>query len=102
MDTGHLLSGQSGSTDVVDFVKRYHNRLLEIHLHDGALRRVDGKRFPYYDHKILGQGDLPIVDFLMALDEYGFDGPIIFELKREQALESLKVIRKLLPDLVIE
>ncbi len=102
LDTGHLLSGQSGSTDVVDFVKRYHNRLLEIHLHDGALRRVDGKRFPYYDHKILGQGDLPIVDFLMALDEYGFDGPIIFELKREQALESLKVIRKLLPDLVIE
>ncbi len=102
LDTGHVLSGQSGSTDVVDFVERYHSRLLEIHLHDGSLTRVEGKRFPYYDHKILGQGDLPIVEFLTALDDHGFTGPIIFELNREEAHESLKVIRKLLPDFAIE
>lgn len=102
LDTGHVLSGQSGSTDVLDFLKRYHSRLLEIHLHDGSLKRIEGKRFFYDDHKILGQGDLPIVDFLMALEEYKFTGPIIFELNREEANESLKVIRKLLPDFVID
>jgi sugar phosphate isomerase/epimerase len=102
LDTGHVLSGQSGSTDVNDFVKRYYSRLSEIHLHDGDLRRVEGRRFPYNDHKALGHGDLPIVEFLKILDERGFEGPIIFELNREDALESLKVIRKLLPDFPIE
>jgi sugar phosphate isomerase/epimerase len=99
LDTGHVLSGQSGSTDVMEFIKRYYSRLLEIHLHDGALKRVEGKRFSYYDHKVLGQGDLPIVEFLTTLDERGFEGPIIFELNREDARASVKVIRQLLPDL---
>lgn len=102
LDTGHVLSGQSGSTDVLEFVDRYYNRLNEIHLHDGAVKPVNGKRFSYFDHKILGQGDLPIVEFLTTLEERGFDGPIIFELNREEALESLKIIRKFLPDLPIE
>ena len=102
LDTGHVLSGQSGSTDLLEFLDRYYNRLNEIHLHDGAVKPVNGKRFSYFDHKILGQGDLPIVEFLTTLEERGFDGPIIFELNREEALESLKIIRKFLPDLPIE
>ena len=102
LDTGHVLSGQSGSTDLLDFVDRYHSRLSEVHLHDGAVRPVEGKRFPYFDHKVLGKGDMPIAKFLTALDECGFEGPVIFELNREDALESLKVIRKLLPDFPIE
>ena len=102
LDTGHILSGQSGSTDLLDFVDRYHSRLSEIHLHDGAVKPMEEKRFSYFDHKVLGKGDLPIVDFLYALEERGFDGPVIFELNREEALESLKVIRKLLPDFPIE
>ena len=102
LDTGHVLSGQSGSTDLLDFVDRYHSRLSEIHLHDGAVRPVEGKRFPYFDHQVLGKGDMPVAEFLTALDECGFDGPVIFELNREDALESLKVIRNLLPDFPIE
>jgi sugar phosphate isomerase/epimerase len=102
LDTGHVLSGQSGATDVVEFVNRYHSRLSEIHLHDGDLRKVSGRRFPYYDHRVLGDGDLPTVEFLAALEELGFGGPIIFELNRRDALESLEVIRKLLPNLTIE
>ncbi len=102
LDTGHILSGQSGATDVVDFVNRYHNRLLEIHLHDGDLRKMAGRKFPYYDHRVLGEGDLPTVEFLTALEDRGFLGPIIFELNRKDALKSLEVIRKLLPNLAIE
>jgi sugar phosphate isomerase/epimerase len=102
LDTGHVLSGQSGSTDVLDFIDRYYHRISEIHLHDGAVKPVEGKKFSYFDHKILGQGDLPIVEFLSILEERKFEGPIIFELNREEALESLKIIRKLLPDLPIE
>jgi sugar phosphate isomerase/epimerase len=102
LDTGHVLSGQSGSTDLIDFVNRYYQRLSEIHLHDGAVRPVEGKRFSYFDHKVLGEGDMPIVEFLTMLDERGFSGPVIFELNRQDALESLKVIRKLLPDFPIE
>lgn len=102
LDTGHVLSGQSGSTDVLEFVDRYHRRLTEIHLHDGAVKPVRGKRFSYFDHQVLGCGDLPLVEFFSKLEEHGFDGPVIFELNREDALESLKVIRKLLPDLLIE
>jgi sugar phosphate isomerase/epimerase len=102
LDTGHVLSGQTGSTDLLDFVDRYHSRLSEVHLHDGAVKPVEGKRFPYFDHQVLGKGDMPVVEFLTALDDCGFDGPVIFELNREEALESLKVIRKLLPDFPIE
>ncbi|MDO8123432.1 MAG: cobamide remodeling phosphodiesterase CbiR [Candidatus Hermodarchaeota archaeon] len=102
LDTGHVLSGQSGSTDLLGFVDRYHSRLSEVHLHDGAVRPVEGKRFPYFDHQVLGKGDMPVAEFLTALDECGFDGPVIFELNREDALESLKVIRKFLPDFPIE
>jgi sugar phosphate isomerase/epimerase len=102
LDTGHVLSGQSGATDVIEFVDRYHSRLLEIHLHDGDQRKLEGRRFPYYDHRVLGDGDLPTKEFLTALEDRGFDGPIIFELNRTDALQSLKVIRKLLPNLTIE
>lgn len=102
LDTGHVLSGQSGATDVVDFVNQYHSRLSEIHLHDGDLRKMVGRRFPYYDHRVLGEGNLPTVEFLTTLEDRGFDGPIIFELNREDALKSLEVIRKLLPHLTIE
>ncbi len=102
LDTGHVLSGQSGPTNLLDFVDRYHSRLSEIHLHDGAVRHVEGKRSPYFDHQVLGRGDMPVAELLTALENYGFDGPIIFELNREDALESLKVIRKLLPDFSIE
>ncbi len=101
MDTGHILSGQSGQIDLLEFVQQYYSRLSEIHLHDGALNPVEGKKSPYFDHQILGQGDLPIVEFLSDLEAKKFDGPIIFELTRTQAVESLEVIRKLLPNLTI-
>ncbi|MFW9831076.1 MAG: cobamide remodeling phosphodiesterase CbiR [Candidatus Thorarchaeota archaeon] len=102
LDTGHILSGQAGVIDILEFVDSYFTRIKEIHLHDGAVKSLDGKQVPFFDHKPLGQGDLPVVEFFSALQERGFDGPIIFELNREDTLQSLKVIRKLLPNFPIE
>ncbi len=102
LDTGHLISGQSGSTDALEFVKLYYDRIAEIHLHDGSYREVGGNLVQRIDHKALGTGQLPYVELLTQLQERGYDGTIIFELTMKEARESLQAIRRHLPDLVIE
>ncbi len=102
LDTGHLLSGQSGSIDILTFVDRYYDRLAEIHLHDGGLNPPKGYNGHFFDHQPLGEGELPISEFLSELETRKFRGPIIFELTFQEAEESLKVIRRMIPDLLIE
>ena len=46
------------------------------------------------DHQTLGKGNLDTSWLLQRLGEYGFDGTIIFELRIDDALDSLKVIRE--------
>jgi len=91
-DTGHLLAGYSGNYKPLQFLEENIDRIVEIHLHDGY-RRIKNGRIEIKDHIPLGEGDLPVCEFLTALQENNFDGPIVFELSTKAALKSLEYIK---------
>lgn len=91
-DTGHVLAGFSGKTEFFSALEQCLPRLAEVHLHDSPTHSKQGKIQYGYDHQSLGKGDLDTPRLLQILENAGFDGPIIFELQLEQALESLEVI----------
>jgi sugar phosphate isomerase/epimerase len=99
LDTGHVLAGFPGWFDFFDVVEECLPRLAEIHLHDSK-RMPEGQRGYGEDHKPLGHGDLDLGRLLDRLSAARFDGPIVFELQLEEALESLKVIKQIRPQVL--
>lgn len=95
-DTGHTLSKQSGDESVLEFYKKHKDKIVELHLHDGKPSEPGVKGF--IDHNALGTGDLPVREFLLELVKNDFNGPIIFELTTEEAIESLKKIEEVVPE----
>lgn len=96
LDTGHVLAGFPGWFDFFDVLEQALPRLGEVHLHDCRLT-PEGVRGYGEDHKPLGQGDLDLARLLDRLHEVKYDGPIIFELTVEEALESRKTIESIRP-----
>jgi sugar phosphate isomerase/epimerase len=95
LDTGHVLSGFPGRSDLDAVLERILPRLAEIHLHDSPLW-TPGAPIAYgKDHQALGKGDLDVAGLLRRLAEAHWDGPIIFELTVPEALASLETIRAL-------
>jgi sugar phosphate isomerase/epimerase len=97
LDTGHVLAGFPGWFDFFEVVEKLLPRLAEVHLHD-CKKMPEGVRGYGEDHKPLGHGDLELGRFLDRLAETNFKGPLVFELKIEEALESLNVVGSLRPD----
>jgi len=91
-DTGHLMAGYSGNYDPLRFLEENFDRIVELHLHDGYRRVVNG-RVEIRDHLPLGEGDLPVCSLLNFLQENGFDGVIVFELPIKSALKSMEYIQ---------
>ncbi|MBC8503435.1 MAG: sugar phosphate isomerase/epimerase [Anaerolineales bacterium] len=100
LDTGHVLVGFSGPIEFFDALEQCLPRLAEIHLHDGPWQGPQMKIGYGKDHQALGMGDLDVGRLLDRLRETNFEGPIIFELSLQQALESLQVIGELRPDIL--
>lgn len=100
LDTGHLLAGFSGTTDLWDALERCLPRLAEVHLHDAP--RAPSAAEPGYgsDHRPLGSGDLDVGRLLDRLVAAGFSGPLVFELGLADARRSLDYIRRLRPALL--
>lgn len=100
LDTGHLLAGFSGTTDLWDALERCLPRLAEVHLHDAP--RAPSAAEPGYgsDHRPLGSGDLDVGRLLDRLAAAGFSGPLVFELELADARRSLEHIRRLRPALL--
>lgn len=96
LDTGHVLAGFPGWFDLFEVLEKVLPRLGEVHLHD-CKKMLEGVRGYGKDHKPLGSGDLDLGRFLDRLDVAGFKGPLIFELKVEEALQSLKVVESVRP-----
>ena len=94
-DTGHVLVGFSGPIDLFTALERCLPRLGEVHLHDGPWQGPDSKIGYGQDHQPLGAGDLDVARLLDRLESASFDGPIIFELRTDEALASLDFIRGL-------
>ncbi len=99
-DTAHLLSEMSGTESIMDFYQTHKDRITEIHLQDGTITRYDGA-VAREDHIALGRGvmgDAVLREFLLALIKDDFDGPVIFELTKQETRESLDLIRKVVPE----
>jgi sugar phosphate isomerase/epimerase len=96
LDTGHVLAGFPGWFDFFDVVEKLLPRLAEVHLHDSKKMPV-GMRGYGEDHKPLGQGDLDLGRLLDRLATANFNGPLVFELNTDEALESLKVVKSIRP-----
>lgn len=96
-DTGHLLTKFSGDEPVIDFYREHRDRIVEIHLNDGSYRECDGVAV-HEDHLALGDGEMPVQEFVSEIYNDGFDGPLIFELTTEQARRSLELIDQLVPE----
>ncbi len=95
IDTAHFLGGFSGKVDLVETVKKYIDITSEIHL-------MDYNDDHGWDHVALGTGTkLFPVEVLKIINDYGFKGPIIFELTFEQAKKSLEFIRNNAPQIKI-
>ncbi len=93
LDTGHVLSGFPGRSDLDAVLERILPRLAEIHLHDSPLW-TPGTPIAYgEDHQALGKGDLDVAGLLRRLADARWDGPIIFELTVPEALVSLEMVR---------
>jgi sugar phosphate isomerase/epimerase len=99
-DTAHLLSEMSGTESILDFYHTHKDRISEIHLQDGTITRYDGA-IAREDHISLGRGNMGtsvLRELLLELIKDKFDGPIIFELTKAEANESLELIRKVVPE----
>ncbi len=92
LDTGHLLAGFSGKMDVLEFIEKYYDRIIELHLHDG--------KYPRIDHKPLGEYDLPVRDLLLKLSEKKFTGPLVYELSFDEAIKSMDYLKENVPEVL--
>lgn len=97
LDTGHVLAGFPGWFDLFDVLERVLPRLAEVHLHD-CRKMPQGVRGYGEDHKPLGQGDLDLGRFLDRLNADQFSGPLVFEMKVDEALESMAVVKSVRPE----
>ncbi len=88
LDTGHVLSGFPGRSDLFGVLERVLPRLAEVHLHDSPQWSPGAPIVYGKDHQALGKGDLDVGRLLARLEEAGWNGPIIFELTVEEALAS--------------
>jgi len=98
-DTAHLITRMSGTESVMEFYRAHKERITEIHLQDGTFSEYDDA-IARNDHIPLGRGVMGnsvLRDFLTALAKDNFRGPLIFELSKDEARESLEHIRKVVP-----
>ncbi len=93
IDTAHFLGGYSGEVNLVEIMEKYLDITCEIHLQDYS---EEG----FADHNALGRGEFP-KEVLKIIHEQNFEGPIVFELTHEQAVESLEYIKKHAPEIEV-
>jgi len=99
VDTGHVLSGQCGNVDLYRILDEVKDMLVGIHLHDAYVKRDSEGNVIRRDHLIIGEGSLDILRFFNKLKEIGFNGPIVIELSLPGAIESLRRLHEIIPEL---
>lgn len=97
LDTGHVLAGFSGEIDVFQALELALPRLGEVHLHDSPWQGRERNIAFGKDHRPLGEGDLDVLRLLERLERANFQGPIIFELRLSEALQSMEYLRRTYP-----
>ncbi len=78
LDTVHL--AHSGG-DIVAFYKKYKERIINIHLSDYRHHIFNSSLRPMrYKHMPIGEGELPITEFLKTLKKENYDGLVTMEI----------------------
>lgn len=91
IDVGHILAGYTTDVNIKEAFQLSKDRISEIHIHDVVKRMDDGKLF-IKDHMPLGSGILDTKEVFGLLKEAKFCGPLVLELKFEDAVSSKKLI----------
>ena len=94
LDTAHFLGGFSGDYNLIEVAEKYLDITAEIHLQDYNAENL------FSDHSALGTGQFP-KEFLNLIHQKKFKGPVVFELPKDDAIESIKYIRKNAPQIEI-
>ncbi|MHA1914580.1 MAG: TIM barrel protein [Promethearchaeota archaeon] len=87
LDTAHLLGKFSGDYDLLEITEKYFDLIGEIHLQDYVEN-------PLADHGALGTGKHFPLSFLHFINNKEYHGSCVFELKREEAFNSISYIKK--------
>ncbi|MFX0046670.1 MAG: cobamide remodeling phosphodiesterase CbiR [Candidatus Hermodarchaeota archaeon] len=95
IDTAHFLGGFSGTHDLLDITEKYLDITAEIHLQDFNDENL------FSDHRALGTGKNFPPNFLNLLHHKSFNGPVVFELTKDETIESIKYIREKAPQIKI-
>jgi sugar phosphate isomerase/epimerase len=86
LDTSHAAVA---AHDLIEVRRRFEGRLRHVHLSDNAGRGWDS-------HLPLGQGVLPVDDFLVDLAESGYDGNVTLEVDLRRELEDPDKVRAIM------
>jgi len=95
IDTAHFLGDFSGNHDLLEITKKHLDITAEIHLQD-----FDDVNL-FSDHSALGTGKNFPPEFLNIIHQKKFDGPVVFELTKDETIKSIKYIRKNAPQIKI-
>jgi len=88
LDTAHFLGGFSGNHDLLEITEKYLDITAEIHLQDYNDESL------FSDHSALGTGKNFPPEFLNIIHQKNFDGPVVFELTKDETMKSIDYIRK--------
>jgi sugar phosphate isomerase/epimerase len=95
IDTAHFLGGFSGNYDLLEVTEKYLDLTAEIHLQDYSEENM------FSDHSALGTGKYFPPEFLHLIHRKQFDGPVVFELTKDETIESISYIKKNAPQIKI-
>lgn len=96
LDTAHFLGGFSGNHDLLEITEKYLDITAEIHLQDYNDESL------FSDHSALGTGKNFPPEFLNIIHQKNFDGPVVFELTKDETIKSIDYIRKNAPQIKIQ
>lgn len=91
VDVGHILAGYTDDVGLKEAFELSKDRISEIHVHDVIKGMDDGKLY-VKDHLPIGYGILDIKEVFAFVKEVNFCGPLVLEMKFEDALNSRKFI----------
>jgi sugar phosphate isomerase/epimerase len=88
LDVGHWMAGNNISP--VDFMRKYHNRITNLHLKDR--KKDQGPNMPW------GQGDTPLIDILQTMrrEKYKFPADIELEYATPQGSDTVTEVSRCL------
>ncbi len=93
LDVGHLIL--QGDEQPSNFVKKWKDRVGEIHFHNVLYKKIGNRIHSYDDHHGITKGVLDVIDFLNLLESINFKAPVLLEIMTQREIvESITFLRE--------